>query len=56
MSKDSDKTLCALAEEGYIKSNTKDYVKLIRSAKFFCKGCGRSAADSRNLCKPEKLS
>ena len=55
MSENSDKTLCALQEEGYIESHTKDYIKLIRPAQFFCKGCGRSAVDSKNLCKPEKL-
>ena len=55
MSDTSEKTLCALKEEGYIESNTEDFIKLIRPAQFFCKNCGRSAANSNNLCNPEKL-
>jgi hypothetical protein len=55
MSDTSEKTLCALQEEGYIESDTEDYIKLIRPAQFFCKNCGRSAVKSENLCNPEKL-
>jgi hypothetical protein len=55
MSDTSEKTLCALQEEGFIESNTKEFIKLIRPAKYFCKNCGRSAVNSQNLCKPEKL-
>ena len=32
-----DKTLCALQEEGYIESNTEDFIKLIQPARFFAK-------------------
>lgn len=56
MSNVEDKTLCALQEEGYIESNTEDFIKLIQSAHFFCKNCGRSAVSADNLCKPEKLN
>ena len=52
----SEKTPCALQEEGYNKSNEKDYIELIRPAEFFCKNCGRSAVKTENLCNPEKLS
>ena len=50
-----DKTLCALQEEGYIESNTEDFIKLIQPARFFCKNCGRSAVRSENLFNPENL-
>ena len=56
MSNTEEKTLCALQEEGYIESNTEDFLKLISPAKFFCKNCGRSAVSGNNLCKPEKLN
>jgi len=55
MSHTEDKTLCALQEEGYIQTNTKEFVKLINPASFFCKNCGRSAVNENNLCNPEKL-
>ena len=51
-----DKTLCALQEEGYIESNTEDFIKLIQPARFFCKNCGRSAFNANNLCNPEDLN
>ena len=55
MSDAGEKTLCALQEEGFIESNTEEFIKLIRPAQYFCKNCGRSAVNSQNLCKPEKL-
>ena len=55
MSDTGEKTLCALQEEGFIESNTEEFIKLIRPAKYFCKNCGRSAVSPDNLCKPEKL-
>ena len=56
MSNTSEKTLCDLQKEGFIESNTQEFVKLIRPANYFCKNCGRSAASSDNLCKPEKFA
>ena len=56
MSDTAEKTLCTLQEEGYIQTNTEDFVKLISPAKFFCKNCGRSAVGENNLCKPEKIN
>jgi hypothetical protein len=55
MSNSEEKTLCALQEEGYIESNTEDFIKLIQPARFFCQNCGRSAVRSENLCNPNKL-
>ncbi len=56
MSQAEDKTLCALQEEGYIESHEEEFKKLIQPAQFFCKNCGRSAANDKNLCKPEDLN
>jgi hypothetical protein len=50
-----DKTLCALQEEGYIETNTDEFIKLIKPAQHFCKNCGRSAVNANNLCNPENL-
>jgi hypothetical protein len=55
MSDTTEKTLCALQEEGFIESHPEEFVKLIRPAGFYCKNCGRSAVNSENLCNPEKL-
>jgi hypothetical protein len=51
-----EKTLCALQEEGFISTNTEDFLKLIQPARFFCQNCGRSAVKSENLCNPENLN
>jgi hypothetical protein len=50
-----DKTLCALQKEGYIYTNVNEYKKLIQSAKFCCRNCGRSALNAVNLCNSDKL-
>jgi hypothetical protein len=55
MSAAEDKTLCALQEEGYIETNTEDFIKLIRPARHLCMNCGRSAVGANNLCNPEEL-
>ena len=47
--------LCFLQNVGYLKSNLEEYKKLVKDAKFICKGCGRAAASDKNLCAPEKL-
>jgi len=55
MSDIEEKTLCALQEEGYIETNTEEFVKLIKPAQHFCKNCGRSAVSANNLYNPEEL-
>jgi len=55
MSDIEDKTLCALQEEGYIETNTEEFIKLIKPAHHFCKNCGRSAVNANNLYNPENL-
>jgi hypothetical protein len=55
MSETTEKTLCALQEEGFIESDTDAFKKLIQPATHFCKNCGRSAASDKNLCNPEPL-
>jgi hypothetical protein len=55
MSDDTEKTLCALKEEGFIESHPDAFVKLIQPARHYCMNCGRSAVAEKNLCNPEKL-
>ena len=55
MTQTDDKTLCALVEETYHESHTRDFIKLIQPAKHFCKNCGRSAVNQKNLCNPDPL-
>jgi len=50
-----DKHLCYLNNLGFQISNPDDYKSLVTDGKFMCKVCGRVAADSKNLCKPENL-
>ena len=47
--------LCLLQNTGYVNDNLEDYKKLVRNPKFVCKGCGRVAANEKNLFAPEKL-
>ena len=51
MAKKKAKRLCKLVSKGKID----EVAKLAKDAKYICKNCGRSAADSANLCKPTKL-
>jgi hypothetical protein len=56
MSDDKAKTLCAHVEEELQVHDPAAYLKLIQPAKYYCQGCGRSAARDENLCKPNVLS
>jgi len=51
----TEKTLCALLDEGYIESHTQAFKKLIQPAAHFCINCGQSAVSDKNLCNPQKL-
>ena len=50
-----DKHLCYLTNLGFLTSHSDDYKSLIRKGRYFCKNCGRVAAEAKNLCKPESL-
>ena len=50
-----DKHLCYLNNLGFQNSNLEDFKELIKNPKFFCKNCGRAAAQEKNLCKPQEL-
>jgi len=53
MASDS-KSLCKW-KSGDIKDGTGKFKKLVKDARYFCRKCGRSARQKRNLCKPEAL-
>lgn len=55
MSDDNNKTLCAYVEEELQVNDPKAYIALISPATHYCEGCGRSAANAENLCKPQKI-
>ncbi|RPJ08774.1 MAG: hypothetical protein EHM36_05060 [Deltaproteobacteria bacterium] len=44
--------LCLLENVG---TNLEEIKKLVKNPQFICKGCGRAAANEKNLCDPEKL-
>ena len=50
-----EKPLFALQEEGRIESKPETFKRLIHPAALYCRNCGRSAADRKNLCSPEAL-
>jgi hypothetical protein len=50
-----EKHLCYLCNLEFQKNNTEEYKALVKNAKFFCKNCGRSAANEKNLCSPVQL-
>jgi hypothetical protein len=50
-----DEHLCYLVNMGYMESNSSDYKKLVKGAKFVCKKCGRSANSDESLCRPQKI-
>jgi len=50
-----DKHLCYLVNLRFQETNSEDYKELIKNPQFFCRNCGRAAADSKNLCNPVKL-
>lgn len=47
--------LCYLVNIAYQQSNPKEYRDLVKDGKFYCKSCGRVAANKQNLCKPVKM-
>ena len=50
-----DKHMCYLNNLGFQITNPKEFKSLVSNGKFFCRICGRVAANERNLCKPVKL-
>lgn len=44
--------MCALVEK---KADLEVLKDLARGAQYICSACGRSAANSERLCRPEKL-
>ncbi len=51
----TNKTLCDLESNNFIKKNFKEYKELVRHGKYICKGCGRVAHKKKNLCEPKRL-
>lgn len=50
-----DKHLCYLTTLGFQVSNPADYEGLVQNGKFWCRNCGRVAAEEKNLCSPIKM-
>lgn len=49
------KKLCKAVKEKLHKDDPKKFKELVKDAQYYCKSCGRVAAKSSHLCKPEKL-
>ncbi len=50
-----EKHLCYLTNIGFQFSKPQAYKALVKNGKFYCRICGRVAANEKNLCKPAKL-
>ena len=50
-----EKHLCYLANIGYQQSHASEFKELVKEGQYFCKACGRVAAEPENLCKPAKI-
>jgi hypothetical protein len=50
-----DEHLCYLVNMGYLENSMKEYKVLVKSAKFVCGKCGRSANAAESLCRPVKI-
>lgn len=50
-----DKHLCYLTTLGFHVSNPKEFQYLVENGKFWCRNCGRVAANEINLCNPVKM-
>ena len=50
-----EQPLCYLQNMGYLGTNAEDCKELVRNTRFFCRNCGRAAADHKNFCEPEEL-
>lgn len=55
MNKEGKKTLCAHVEEELHLNDPETYIALIQPATHYCEGCGRSASNAENVCKPVKF-
>lgn len=49
------KKICKLVKDDYLDDNLKEYIKLVKDAKFVCKKCGRVAKKEDMLCSPKKM-
>ena len=47
--------LCYLQNTGYLEEMPEAYKDLIRDPRYWCRSCGRAAADRGSLCTPERL-
>lgn len=50
------RTLCKLVKKDYLEKHFSEYMELVADSVWICKKCGRTANDSRLLCKPRHLS
>lgn len=48
------KQICKWDKED-IKENLEELKKVVASARYICKKCGRAARDDEHLCKPDKI-
>jgi len=46
----TEEKLCFAGDFGKDQSSMKEYKRLVKEAKFICKGCGRVATSGGNLC------
>ena len=55
MGKITNKSLCKLVKEKWLKQNLDEYIGLVSKPKYICKNCGRAANRKKNLCDSVKI-
>ena len=56
MAKEEKIKICKLAKKEYLRSNLKEYSKLVKDPCCVCMKCGHVAKDKKYLCKPVELN
>lgn len=49
------KKVCKMVKDKVQKEEPEKFKAVVKDAKHYCKTCGRVAAKSSHLCKPEKI-
>lgn len=49
------KKVCKMVKKDMLDDELKEYIKIVKDARYICTKCGRVAKKEDYLCKPEKM-